>query len=133
MADARVEALSKVPLFSKLSARQLRRILKGASEDRYDEGTVILREGGHGETLFVIVEGSARVVRNGRTIARRSEGDFFGEISVIDGRPRTATVIAETPMRCIVLYRRELKEIVMGEPATAWAMLESIAARVRDP
>lgn len=132
MADPQVAALSKVPLFSRLSSRQLRRILKGATEDRYEPGATILREGGRGETLFVILEGSAKVVRGGRTIARRSEGDFFGEISVIDGRPRTASVIAETPMRCVVLYRRELKEIVMGDPQTAWGMLESVAARVRD-
>ncbi len=132
MADARVDTLMRVPLFSRLSARQVRRILKSASEDHYKEGATVVRERGPGNTLFVIIEGTARVVHQGRTIAIRSEGDFFGEISVIDGRPRTATVIAETPLRLLVLYQRHLKQIVMGDPMTAWAMLLSMAARVRD-
>jgi len=130
--EARADVLASIPLFAGLPARQLRRILKSAIEDDYDAGTAIVREGGPGETLFVILEGAARVVRGGRTIARRTEGDFFGEISVIDGRPRTATVIAETRMRCLVLYQRELKGIVMGEPRAAWSMLQSLAARIRD-
>ena len=68
------------------------------------------------------------MVHQGRTIAIRSGEDFFGEISVIDGRPRTATVIAETPMRLLVLNRRQLKQIVMDDPMMAWAMLLSMAA-----
>lgn len=132
MADLRLEALAKIPLFARLSSRQLRGILRQATEDRYEEGTVVIREGGTGKTLFVVLEGTAKVVRDGRTIARQFEGDFFGEISVIDGRPRTATVIAETPLRCLVLYQRELKRVVMGEPETAWALLVSLASRIRD-
>jgi CRP/FNR family cyclic AMP-dependent transcriptional regulator len=132
MLDSRVDVFLKIPVFAKLSARQVRKILKGATEDRYDEGTTIVRERGPGRTLFVIMEGTARVVRGGRTIATRSDGDFFGEISVIDGRPRTATVIAETPMRCVVLYQRELKKVALEEPEAAWAMLVSMASRLRE-
>src|SRR5262249_24514697 len=132
MAESGVDILSRVPLFSHLSARQLRKILRGASEDRYDAGTVIVREGSRGETLFVIVEGTAKVVRSERTIAHRSEGEFFGEISVIGGRPRTAAVIAETPIRCLVIFRDQLREALMDEPAAAWAMLEALASRVRE-
>lgn len=132
MADRRLEALASIPLFARLSNRQLRGILREATEDRYDEGTMVIREGGTGKTLFLILEGTARVVRDGRTIALQHAGDFFGEISVIDGRPRTATVIAETPLRCLVLYQRELKQVVMAEPETAWALLAALASRVRD-
>ncbi len=132
MRDARVEAISKVPLFANLSSRQLRKVLRGATQDRYDQGTVIVRQDGHTRTMFVILEGTARVVRNERTIARRSVGDFFGELSVIDGRPRAGSVIAETPMRCVVLSGEELKKIVTGEPRTAWEMLRSLASQVRE-
>jgi|SRR6266536_2622841 len=132
MSDARVEALSKVPLFANLSARQLRRVLKGTTEDQYEEGTLIVRQGGRTPTMFVILEGTARIVRDGKTIARRSAGDFFGELSVIDGRPRAGTVIAETPIRCVILYREKLREVVMGEPRAAWAMLEALVSRVRE-
>src|SRR6266508_2251706 len=96
MPDARVEMLLKIPLFSRLPARQVRKILKGATEDRYDQGVGIVKERGPGNALFVIIEGTATVEHQGRVIARRSEGDFFGEISVIDGRRRTATVSAGT-------------------------------------
>jgi CRP/FNR family transcriptional regulator, cyclic AMP receptor protein len=130
--DERIQALSMIPIFANLSERQLRKVLRGANEDRYDEGTVIVRQGGRTETMFVILEGDARVVRDGRTIAHRSAGDFFGEITVIDGRPRAGTVIAETPIRCLVLSRQQLQAMVMGEPRAAWAMLESLASRIRE-
>src|ERR1700675_1832874 len=101
--DEHLDVLSKVRLFSRLSARQLRKIAAATTEDHYDEGNVILREGAHGQTMFVVVEGTARVEHNGRIMGRRSVGSFFGEISMIDNRPRAATVIAETPVRCLVL------------------------------
>jgi CRP/FNR family cyclic AMP-dependent transcriptional regulator len=82
------ETLSSVPLFVNLSARQQRRVARNTTESRYEAGDVIVREGGHTETLFVILEGAARVIRKGRTIARLGAGEFFGEISLIDGRPR---------------------------------------------
>jgi CRP/FNR family transcriptional regulator, cyclic AMP receptor protein len=130
--DTPGEALSKVPLFAHLSARQLKKLSKRVIEDHYEEGTVIVRQGGLTDTMFVILEGTARIDRDGRTIARRSVGEFFGEIAVIDGRPRSGTVIAETPLRCLVFFRRELKEMVMSEPRAAWSMLESLASRVRE-
>lgn len=132
MAESRIEALLNIPLFSRLSARQIRKILEGAIEDTYQEDAVIVRERSLGKTLFVIIEGTVRVVYKDRTVARRSKGDYFGEISVIDGRPRTATVIAETPVRCLVLYQQELKRIVTREPEAAWEMLVSMAQRIRD-
>jgi CRP-like cAMP-binding protein len=132
MAESAVDILSKVPIFARLSGRQLRKILRGVTEDHYDAGTVIVRQGSRGETMFVIVEGRAKVVRDERTIAHRGEGEFFGEISVIDGRPRTAAVIAETPIRCLVIFRDQLREALMDEPAAAWAMLESLASRLRE-
>ena len=132
MSDERLEVLSKVGIFSRLSARQLRKIAGATSEDRYEEGTVILREGAHGETLFVVMEGTARVEHHGKVVARRSVGSFFGEISMIDKRPRAATVIAETPMRCAVLYHDDLRKIVASDSGVAWAMLEALAAEIRE-
>src|SRR5688500_12008580 len=101
MPTSALEALSSIPLFSRVPARQLRKLLKNVVEDRYEAETTIVREGGRTETLFVVLEGTARVERGGQTIAHRGPGEFFGEISMIDGRPRAASVIAETPMRCL--------------------------------
>lgn len=93
---------------------------------------MIVSEGGRTQTLFLILEGTARIVRDGRTLARRSVGDFFGEISMIDLRRRTASVVAETPMRCLVLYHDDLRKLVMAEPQMAWSLLQTLASRLRD-
>jgi CRP-like cAMP-binding protein len=126
------ESLAGIPLFAALGTRQLRKVAKTASDERYDAGDVVVREGGRTETLFVIVEGTAKVVRNGRTVAKRSAGEYFGEVSMIDRRPRGATVIAETPLRCLVLYHDSLRKLVIDEPQVAWCLLQTLAGRVRD-
>jgi CRP-like cAMP-binding protein len=125
------DVLSGIPLFSHLSMRQLRKLARNVVEHRYEPGTTIVREGGRTATLFVVLEGEVKVVRNGRTISRRRPGEFFGEIAVIDGRPRAASVVAETPLRCLVLERDSLQRLVMSDPRVAWALLESLATRLR--
>jgi CRP-like cAMP-binding protein len=127
----RLEALGRVPLFRGLSQRQRRRILKGTLDYRFGPGKELVREGEHGETLFVILEGAARVVRRGRTVARLRAGDFLGEVAVLDGRPRTASVVADPEARCLVLHRDELREVLAEEPRIAWAMLGALAGRLR--
>ena len=126
------ESLASIALFADLSARQLRKIAKRSSEHRYDAGTVMVREGGRTQTLFVIIEGTAKVIRNERTIARRSAGDVFGEISMFDLRPRAATVTAETPMVCLTLEHDDVRTLVMEDPRIAWSLLETLAGRLRD-
>jgi CRP/FNR family cyclic AMP-dependent transcriptional regulator len=128
-----LESLSRVPLFASLTARQLRKVVRTSSEDSYAAGSSIVLEGGRTETLFVILEGTARITRNGRTVARRNAGEFFGEISMIDGRRRAASVVADTPMRCLVLYHDGLRKLVMDDPRMAWSLLLTLAGRVRDP
>ena len=126
------ESLSSIPLFANLSGRQLRKILRSANESRYEAGDVIVREGGRTQTLFVILDGTAKVVRNERVIRRPSAGEFFGEISMIDGRRRTASVIAETAMRCVVLHNDDLRTLAIGDPKMAWCLLQTLAGRLRD-
>lgn len=127
----RPEVLANVPLFSTLSKRHLRRIVKGTLDYHYRAGRALLQEGAEGETLFVILEGTARVIRRGRTVARIGPGDFFGEIAVLNKRARTATVVADSPTRCLVLHREELRRILADEPRAAWVMLGTLASRIR--
>jgi CRP-like cAMP-binding protein len=131
MKEARLQTLSRVPMLAGLSRRQLRRLVARTSEHDYPEGAAIVRQGTRGETVFVLVEGTARVVRGGRTVARLSPGDFFGEIAVLDRRPRTADVLAATPVKVLVLHRDDLKAILEDEPQAAWALLEALAGRLR--
>jgi CRP-like cAMP-binding protein len=125
------EALAQVPLFASMSPRHLKRLAKQTLEYRYDAGQTFITQGEEGETLFVLLEGRARIVRNRRTVARVGPGGFVGEVSVLRGRPRTASVIAEADTRCIVLHRDALRRLLAEEPKAAWAMLGELAGRLR--
>ena len=131
MADTRLAAVAKIPLFARVPQRHLRSVLKRMGEYEYENRAVILKEARQGEVLFVLLDGSARVVRGDRTVARLGSGDFFGEIAVLDRRPRTASVIATSPVRCLTLHRDDLREVIAGEPEVAWALLGGLASRLR--
>ena len=125
------EELSRVPIFRELTPRQLRRILRSMEEYDYRNGRTIVAEGQRSEQLFVILDGTVRVARRGRTVARLGPGDFFGEISMLDGMPRTATVAADGDVRCLVLLRREFESLVRDVPTIGMKVLRVMATRVR--
>jgi CRP-like cAMP-binding protein len=131
MAEDRTDVLARVPLFARLSKRQLRNVLEQTGEYQYDQGDAIVKDGTQGHTLFVLIEGKARVVKGNRTVARLSAGDFFGEIAVLDRYPRTASVVADSPITCLVLHREDLRKVLAEEPEVAWSMLGALASRLR--
>jgi CRP-like cAMP-binding protein len=132
MAKGGQELLAQVPLFSHLSRRQLKRLADSATEERYMEGARIVRQGDEGDSFFIIIEGQARVTdRGGKTVNELLPGDFFGEISLLDGGVRTATVVSETPMRMLVLKRNAFRKIVSEDSAVAVKLLEYAAALLR--
>jgi CRP/FNR family transcriptional regulator, cyclic AMP receptor protein len=126
-----VVALGAVPLFSDLPKRALQRLAKEADELTFEPGAQIVEEGLLGETLFVVMQGKAKVVRRGRRVGSVVPGDFFGELSTIDGGPRTATVVAETPMRVLRLFRATLRKLLDDEPQLAIKILDGIVRRIR--
>jgi CRP/FNR family transcriptional regulator, cyclic AMP receptor protein len=132
MARQGLEELARVPIFSELTPRQLRRVLRSTEEYRYADGGQFVREGARSEQLFVILEGSARVIRRGKTVATLGPGDFFGEISLLDGLPRTATVVADGDVRCLILLRSEFERIVTEMPQVGTAVMRSLARRLRE-
>src|SRR4051812_36157923 len=93
-----VNVLQEVPLFARLSKRQLTRVAKAAEQARYEAGSRIVREGGRGDAFYVILDGTARVQPPGRRALRLRAGGFFGEMALVDGAPRSATVSAETEL-----------------------------------
>jgi CRP-like cAMP-binding protein len=131
MADRQLELLASVPLFAGSSKRQLRGVLDWTKEYRYEPGATIVHEGAKGDELFLLLEGRAMVSRSGKTLTRLTAGDFFGEMAVIDGRPRTATVVADGPVDCLVLKQKDFKALLEGDPLLAWNLLGSLAARLR--
>ena len=106
----RIDWLKKVPLFSGLSGRDLDLIVRQTDVVKADAGKVLTRQGALGEEFLLIVDGSARVERDAKPIARLDAGDFFGEMSLIDGKPRSASVIAETPITLLAV--EEMRELV---------------------
>jgi CRP/FNR family transcriptional regulator, cyclic AMP receptor protein len=125
-------ALSGVPLFSGFSRRALERLAADADEVRFERGQTVVEEGLLGETLFVVLSGEAKVVRKGKTLARVRPGDFFGELSALDGGPRTATIVAETPLEVLRLFRRTLFALLSKEPQLALKLMDGIVRRVRE-
>jgi CRP/FNR family transcriptional regulator, cyclic AMP receptor protein len=124
--------LEHVPLFEGLSKRQLRRILDSADEVRYMPGASIVKEGEPGDSFYVIIEGQAKVTRGKKTLSRLVPGDFFGEISLLDGGERSATVVSETPMVMLELKQRKFFKMLGDDPTVALKMMERLALRLRE-
>jgi CRP-like cAMP-binding protein len=121
-----------VPLFAGLSRRHLKQIAEHADEVAFAEGEAIVEVDQPGDSIFVILEGEVKVVRGNRTIARMGPGEFFGEISLLDGGPRTATVVAETPVLTARVFKRSFDRVVTHEPTVASKVLAVVARRLRD-
>jgi CRP/FNR family transcriptional regulator, cyclic AMP receptor protein len=132
MARGGPEALVDVPLFSTLSKRQLRHIAGLSEEQEFDEGTALAEEGKPGDTFYVLLTGEAKVVRGGRRLDRLIPGDFFGEIALIDGGPRTASVVATTPVTTLTIQRKRFRKMLEEDPSIVLAMLEELAKRLRN-
>ena len=126
------EALSRGPMFADFSKRHLNRLAADTDELLFEPGQIIVREGDPGEALFVVLEGQAKVVRGKRKVGEVVPGDFFGELSAIDGEPRTASVVAVTPMRLLRLFRRTLTSLLDEEPQVSLKLLDGIVRRLRE-
>lgn len=123
--------LAKVPIFSGCSKRELDIISRAAKEVHHKEGTVIAREGERGIGLFLILEGRANVTIGDKTKAKLGPGDFFGEVALLDGGPRTATVTAMTPMKLLGITGWVFRGLLQEHPTIALKTLESVAGRLR--
>jgi CRP/FNR family cyclic AMP-dependent transcriptional regulator len=126
------DLLGQVPLFEGLSRRHLKKIAEHADEISFREKETIVEADQPGGTFFVIVEGEVRVVQGKRTIAHAGPGEFFGEISLLDGGPRTASVVADTPVVAIRLFKSSFDKVVKEEPGVAGKILAVVARRLRE-
>src|SRR5512134_3057973 len=130
-----VELLSRVPLFQGLSRAHLGRVAALAEEVNYHAGRVIVKKDDPGRAFYVIVDGRAKVVK-GKIVTARGEaelgpGDFFGELALLDGDRRAATVVAASPMRAIRIERTAFRRMLRDEPDIALKVLEGMARRTR--
>jgi CRP-like cAMP-binding protein len=126
-----VKQLSQVPLFSGCSRRDLQTIGRVVKDVDHTRGTVIAREGEPGVGLFVIVDGTAEVTIGGKKKATLGPGDFFGEIALLDGGPRTATVTATSDVQLLGLTEWVFRGLMQEHPAIAIKTLQQMAGRLR--
>ena len=130
--DGKVGRLAAARLFDGVDATGMARIADVAVEVDFAPGHVIARQGDIGSGFFVITAGRVRVTRDGRPIADLGPGDFFGELSVLDGQPRTAQVSAIDPTTCLALSTWEFESVVRERPDVALAILRGLATRLRE-
>jgi CRP-like cAMP-binding protein len=130
--DRKSALLAAARLFDGVDAEGMDRIAAAAVEVDFPADHVIARQGEIGTGFFVIVDGGVRVVRDGDTIATLGTGDFFGELSILDGRPRVAQVVADGPTSCLALASWDFEAVLLAEPRVSLAILRGLAARLRD-
>jgi CRP-like cAMP-binding protein len=129
-ADTKVELIRGLPLFELCSKRDLRRIASLAEERRLDAGVELIREGEPGTEFYVVVDGEIEVRRGTRRVARLGPGSFVGEIALLSRSPRTATVVAVTPLEVLAIEGRSFVELLDSLPELWLKVARALAERV---
>lgn len=130
--NTKIEMLRRVPLFSHCSKKELAEIAGLADELQLEEGRELMREGRRGREFFVIVDGEVVVRRKGRKLATSGAGDFIGEMSLVTGRPRNATVTTTKPTRVLVVGDTAFRRLLETSPSIPRKLLWALAERIPD-
>jgi CRP/FNR family transcriptional regulator, cyclic AMP receptor protein len=132
MAKAPVELIKKVPLFSDLDNRELKEIADSMKERTFNAGDTVTEEGKGGAGFFVIDDGSAKVSVGGKEVRTLGAGDYFGEIGLIADIDRTATITADTDLRCYGMTFWDFRPLVESNASIAWKLLQAMAQRLKE-
>ena len=127
---ASIDDVAAVPLFASLDDDQQRQIAGWFHVDHASEGVVLVGEGAHGYTFFVLTEGRAAVTGEGESLASLGPGDYFGEVAILGPGRRTATVTSTSPVRLLVMFGTEFRQLEAGYPEIASRLTEAIEARL---
>ena len=125
------EVLAFVPLFRDLPKRHLKQLASLCDVAEYMPDAAIVKEGEPGDAFFVVLKGQAKVTVHNRFVQRLLPGDHFGEIAVLDGGERTATVRSETPMQLVILTRRDLMKALKADPSLSVNLLAELSKMIR--
>jgi CRP/FNR family transcriptional regulator, cyclic AMP receptor protein len=128
--NAKVDLIKGVPLFAECSKKELAEVAGIADEIDLREGKELTTQGKPGREFFVLVDGSADVKKGGRRINQLGPGDFFGEISLVKQSPRTATVVATSPVRALVITDRSFRSLLQHQPEIQGKVMSALAARL---
>ena len=129
--NAMVDSLRDVPLFADLSDRDLKRLADSMQELSYEPGKQVVAQGKGGVGFFVILEGTARVSQDGEERGVLNKGDYFGEMALIDGDDRMASVHADGELRCAAMSPWTFRPFVKDHPDIAWSLLTALVKRIR--
>ncbi len=129
--SAPIELLEKVPLFQSLRGKDLETLARSFKDRTFSAGSAVTTEGQSGVGFFVIEDGTATVSVHGEERRTLGPGDYFGELALIDDSPRSATIVADTDLRCWGLTSWEFRPLVEQNAAIAWSMLRTLAQRLR--
>ena len=124
--------LKTVPLFAHCNNKQIEFIATQVEDMDFPAGRVLCTEGQSGGDFFMLLAGGADVTRQSKPIAKMVPGDFFGEIAVVDGGPRTATVTTAVPSRCLVLGPRQFQNVVHQNVDIAHSVMKALTLRLRE-
>ena len=127
MAGAPTDLLERIPLFSDLDRRDLEQIAGSMKQRRFSAGETIAAEGAQGVGFFVIEQGNAKVTVQGQERRTLGSGDYFGEVALISGSDRTATVTADTDLTCWGMTSWSFRPIVESNASIAWKLLQAMA------
>jgi len=125
-----VDLLRKIPLFSECSRTELEAIARSTDELALPKGRVLMRQGATGRELVVLVDGDVAIERNGAQIVTRRGGDFLGELALVTGRPRTATAVAATDLRVLVLDGLSFDRLLRDVPTIGLKIMRAVAERL---
>lgn len=125
------DVLLQVPLFQGMTDRALEALAAMATEVAFEQGATLTREGDEGDAFYLLLEGRTSVSRGNRVVREMGANEFFGEISLIDGRPRTATITALTPIRAVEIRRPGFQELLDRFAAVRLSLLMALAERIR--
>jgi CRP-like cAMP-binding protein len=132
MAKTTEELLAQVPLFQDLSKKHLKQVSSLATRIDVPAGKVLAKEGEPGHEFIVILDGEIEVRHGDEVIATREAGSFVGEIALLEHRPRTATIVAKTPVVADIIGQREFSTLLNDEPKIAEAIKAKSAERLQE-
>jgi len=131
-ADRKLEHLANVRMFSSLNRKELSLVAKAADVVTIKAGNEVVQEGSPGHEFFLILDGEASVKRGKRKIATLGAGSYFGEMALLDRGPRSATIVADTDLKLVVLGQREFMGLLDQVPALSHKLLVAMATRLRE-
>ena len=128
---AHEEFLARVPIFANCTAPEIAAITSVAQESGFQAGQVIVTQGTPGQAFYLVISGRVEIIRDGQSLGAFGPGDFFGEMSLLDSAPRSATIRAIDPTTCLMLSSWDFKALLEAHPSIAIKLLEILSRRLR--